>query len=83
MHVYIQVKFTLALIDQQEDPVKQENVTKQFIPDNRPTCYARPVEEDNKVYGFHRLISHEKRLSRRYLVYDTLFLQVEVGPSPG
>ncbi len=73
------VKFTL--IDQQEEPIKRENVTQQFIPDNRE-CFARPKQEENSTgAGFPKFISHEKLHSRRFLVGDTLFLQVEVSPS--
>ena len=74
------VKFTL--IDQQEDPVQRENVTRQFIPVNCPESFARPTKEENsKVYGYHQFISHAVLHSRRYLVDDTLYLQVEIGPS--
>ncbi len=72
------VKFTL--IDQQEDSVERKNVTKQFIPDNMPEYFARPVKEENLGRGYAQFISHKKLHSRRYLVDDTLFLQVEIGP---
>ena len=73
------VKFTL--IDQQEDLVKRENVINQFISDNEP-CFARPTkEESTSGYGYPEFISQEKLHSRCYLVDDTLFLKVEVGPS--
>ena len=73
------VKFTL--IDQQEDPDERENIAGQFIPGNFSDSFARPTREQNKGYGCHEFISHEELHSRRYLVDDTLFLQVEVGPS--
>ena len=74
------VKFTL--IDQQEDPDKRENVTHKVIPDNNPSCYARPKKEENPSgHGDATFISHKKLNSRRYIVDDTLFLQVEVGPT--
>ncbi len=74
------VKFTL--IDQQEGSVKRENVTMQFIPANIPECFARPTQKENiKGHGYAQFISQEKLHSRRYLVDNTLFLQVEVGPS--
>ncbi len=73
------VKFTL--IDQQEDPLEREIVTLQFIPGNIPECYARPTQEENSTgSGFPQFISHEKLHSRRYLVDDTLFFEVEIGP---
>ena len=74
-------KVTFTLIDQQEDSVERKNVSWEFIPDNRPKCFARPSQEDNNTgYGCHEFISHEKLHSRRYLVNDTLFLQVEISP---
>lgn len=73
------VKFTL--IDQHEDSIKQENIARQFIPDDFPESFARPTKEENKGYGCHEFIPQEKLLSGRYLVDDTLFLQIEIGPS--
>ena len=72
------VKFTL--IDQQEDSVKRKNVFLSFIPGYRPESFARPTQEENAVSGYTEFISHEKLYSRRYLLDDTLFLQVETGP---
>ncbi len=73
-------KVELTLIDQQENPAKRENVTLHFIPDNKPECFARPTQEQSSTgYGFPKFITHEKLHSRRYLVDDTLFLQVEIG----
>ena len=68
------VKFTL--IDQQEDPVQRRNVTRRLNPANHPECYARPTSEENIGRGFFKFKSHEELYSRRYLVDDTLFLQV-------
>ena len=73
------LKFTL--IDQQEDPFQRENNTILLNPGNRPKYYARLTTEQNLGHGFPKFISHEKLHSRRYIVNDTLFLQVEVGPS--
>ena len=74
------VKFTL--IDQQKDPVKRKDVVQQFIPENNPECLARPTKKENtEGFGYSEFISHEKLHSRRYILDDTLFLQVEVGPS--
>ena len=73
------VKFTL--IDQQKDSVERKNVTKQFITSDLLENFARPTREENPGRGFVEFISHEKLHSRRYLVDDTLFLLVEIGPS--
>ena len=73
------IRFTL--IDQQEDPDERENVTMYFIADNIPLCFDRPTQEENSVgRGFPKFISQEELHSRRYLVDDTLFLQVKIGP---
>ncbi len=69
-------KVKLTLIDQQENPVERENVTNEIILNNSP----RPVDKDNVGLGLNRFISNEKLSSRHYLVDDTLFLHVEVGP---
>jgi len=72
-------KARFILIDQQEDPVERGNVVKRLSLGDYLENSARPVVEQNKSKGFCEFISHEKLHSRRYLVNDTLFLQVEVG----
>lgn len=74
-----EVKFTL--IDQQEDPVRRQNVIRKLTADiELKGNYDRPIRGENKGRGFPEFISHDKLYSRRYIVDDTLFLQVEVGP---
>ena len=73
-------KVTFTLIDQQEDPVERKSVTLSLMPGDVPGNFARPIQEENTGRGFNEFISHEKLDSRRYLVDDTLFLQVEIGP---
>ena len=70
------VKFTV--IDQQEDADKQENFTKELTPKNIPS-FTRPVTEENEGRGFQEFVSHEKLNSRRYIVDNTLFLQVQIS----
>jgi len=75
----IKNKVTVSLIDQQEDPVKQVNIAGVIIPDFKPEAFARPVEKENE--GFRCFfISEEDLHFRRYLVEDTLFLQVKISP---
>ena len=73
------VKFTL--IDQQEDPAQWENVARELISQKFPHIFSRPTTEENKGRGFPDFISHETLYLRRYLVDDSLFLQVELAPS--
>ena len=74
-------KVTYTLIDQQDDPVERENVIGQINNGISPNVWKRPIHgEECPGKGIARFISHEKLFSRRYVVDDTLFLQVEVGP---
>ena len=70
------VKFTL--IDQQPYPHHGENVEYTFT-QNIP-CRPKVDSDISNSLGFPDFVSHEKLKTRRYLVDDTLFLQVEVGP---
>ena len=76
-------KVTFTLIDQQEDPDKRENITRCFTSENMTGSFSRPVKEENPGRGFCNFISHEKLYTRRYVVDDTLFLRVEIGPVSG
>ena len=69
------VKFTL--IDQQEDPSQRKNHTFELFEKNHPN-FARPLKEENIGWGWSQFISHENLNSRRFIVDDTLFLQVEI-----
>lgn len=73
-------KVTFTLIDQQEDPNQKENVITEFLTGNHPEIFKRPLIKDSTGLGFPRFVSHKRLNSRRYIVDDTLFLQVEVGP---
>ena len=72
-------KVAFTLIDQQEDPLERENVVCDYTPTNIEP-FLRPREEDNGGYGKPKLISQQELKTRRYVVNDTLFLQVEIGP---
>ena len=72
-------KVKITLIDQQDDPDQRENLTKEFVTKNLPN-FARPKTEENTGIGFHSFISHLELHSRRYIVDDTLFLQLEISP---
>jgi len=72
-------KLKITLIDQQEDLVERENFTTVLLPEYNQKASARPVEEEN-ARCICCCILPEKLYSRRYLVDDTLFIQVEVTP---
>ncbi len=74
-------KVKVTIIDQQEDSVKRKNVSKEVNPEKSIKNFERPVGIENNACGIKRFISHEKLNSRRYLLDDALFLQVEVEDS--
>ncbi|CAH3128133.1 unnamed protein product, partial [Pocillopora meandrina] len=65
------VKFTV--IDQQNDPDQRENIFRTL---------QGPRKKENLSRGLSNFISHLKLHSRRYIVDDTLFLQVEISQPP-
>ena len=69
-------KFTFTLIDQQENEHNRENIVLSLTSDPKLRNFARPVKEKNIGWGFHQFVSHEKLQKRRYIVDDTIFVQV-------
>ena len=70
------VKFTL--IDQREAPDQRQNYTLEFFEQNLSN-FAGPLKEENSGWGWSKFISHGKLNSRRFIVDDTLFLQVVIS----
>ena len=70
-------KVKFILIDQQEDPDQRKNHTFELFEKNH-SSFARPLKEENEGLGWSQFISHENLNSRRFIVDDTLFLQVEI-----
>ena len=73
---------TFTLIDQQENIMYRENYVQTLQCDGRDSeAFARPVTDSNSVgHGRPTFISH--RDLRRFIVDDTLFLQVQTLPLP-
>ena len=82
------IKFTI--IDQNKDLKERQNhisylspskVKRLFFGRSKPLFSKRPEGKKMVVEGeLPCFISHEKLQTRRYIVNDTLFLQVDVGP---
>jgi len=73
-------KVSLTLIDQQESSDERENIVMHLRARNNPENFMRPVSEENPGRGFSRFVSHEKLKTRKFIVDDTLFIQVDVEP---
>lgn len=69
-------KVTFTLIDQQDDPAKRQNVAQSvMVHESKPTSNV-----SSYIYIIDRFVSHSVLRTRRYIVNNTLFLQVEIGP---
>lgn len=73
-------KVTFSLIDQQDNVDERENIVMHFRANTKLENFARPESEENPGRGYARFVSHDKLKTRRYIVNDTLFIQVDVGP---
>ena len=71
-------KVKFILIDQWEAHDQRQNFTLEFFEQNLSN-FARPLKEENPGWGWSRFISHGKLNSRRFIVDDTLFLQVVIS----
>ena len=73
-------KVTLTIMDQNPDLMQRNNFVKSFIPEPSWKSMQRPDSEENERRGFGRFFSHAKLVTGSYVVDDTLFIKLEVGP---
>ena len=73
-------KVTLTIMDQNPDVMQRNNFVKSFIPEPSWKSMQRPDSEENERRGFGRFFSHAKLVTGSYVVDDTLFIKLEVGP---
>ena len=74
-------KVTFTLIDQQEDPNDRENINMTLSANPKTkVSIAKPVTEENYGRGFPQFVSQIKLQERRYIVDDTIFIQVQLAP---
>lgn len=73
-------KVTFTLIDQQDDPTKRQNVVCSLLTSTGDSCCARPRPSTGitELPGIARFVSHKNLKTNRYIVDDTLFLQIEI-----
>ena len=71
-------RVTFTLIDQQEDTSQRENVVRSFKANSTLESFARPVGDENPGRGYPTFVSHEQLQTRRYIVDNTIFLQVKI-----
>ena len=74
----IDKKVTFTLIDQQENANDRKNIVRCFATSNVPELFKRPVKDENAGQGFHQFVSQKNLQERRYIVDDTIFIQVHI-----
>ena len=75
-------KVTFTLVDQQENANDRKNIVQSFVPDPKSKSFVRPVKEQSSPLGFPKFVSHEGLEKRRYIVDDTIFIQLRITSSP-
>ena len=70
---------TFTVIDQQEDANARENIALLQKADPSLKNMARPEEDENLGQGYTTFASQEKLQERRYIVDDTIFIQVQIA----
>ena len=76
-------KVTYTLIDQQEDPNDRSNVIYSFTADpiKYKDSFSKPVTDENaKGFGLFTFMPQCDVKKRRYIVDDTMFIQVQIDP---
>ena len=69
---------TFTLIDQQDNLNERQNVSQSCLAE---PPFERPISNYSfSDRGFSAFVSHKKLMTRRYIVNDTLFIQVDVRP---
>ena len=75
-----QKKIAFTLIDQQREEKDKMNIVESFLADPKGTSFQRPEIRSNTGRGFHTFVSHTDLRTRRYVVDDTIFIQVKLDP---
>ena len=74
-------KITFTVIDQNVDINERKNITADLRPSSRAQIfYGRPRGNITFESDIRWFIPHERLQTRRYILNDNLFLQVDVGP---
>ena len=73
-------RVTFTLIDQQENQKYRKNIAMFFTENPEiKEWFGRPVTDVNSWLGYDKFVSHDKLKERRYVVDDTIFIQVELA----
>ena len=70
-------KYTLTLIDQQDNEEERKNIVYSKTPEGEDS-FKRPIEKENSGYGCARFVSYATLLTRKYIKDDTVFITVSI-----
>ena len=71
-------KVTVRLIDQQQEEKDEKNIAMSFKTDPNLCSFQRPEADSNIGRGLAKFVSHADLRTRRYVVDDTIFIQVKI-----
>ena len=73
-------KVTITLIDQQEDPRQRENKVTFFDSHKEPfaNCFTRLESDGHRTIKGRPLLKHDDLNKRRYVVDDTIFIEIQI-----
>jgi len=73
-------KVFFTLVDQQEESKEKKNIDMEFITDPSLESCAKPTKVKKPGVGITRFVSHKNLKTRRYILNDSLLLQVRIRP---
>lgn len=75
-------KVTIKLIDQNADSSIRKDIAFSILPDKKrkQAAFMKPRDDDFTYFGSSMLISHKQLKTCRYILNDTIYLQVVVTP---
>ena len=72
-------RFSLVLIDQQDDLSQRQNIKVKMIPRGEEV-FQRPWQRENKGAGISRFVKHSTLHTRQYMRDDTVYIKVFIEP---
>ena len=72
-------RYTLVLVDQQDDPSQQQNITDVQVPGGE-IYFKRPRQRENEGVGVSRFVKHSTLRTRQYIRGYAVYIKVYVDP---
>ena len=72
-------RFTFALVDQQDDLSKRQNIELAMVPDGEE-AFRRPRQRENDGLGQQQFVKHSTLRTRQYIRDHTVYIKFLVDP---